>query len=166
MLNRWDPFREMNQLRRAMDRVFDDTLERRWSDQDMGLFDQTYSALALDVLENDDAFLVKAALPGIDPKDLDITYNNDTLTIQGECQFTGYNAPQIYTHSAPEIFTNHAPLIFTKSTPVVFGQNAPPLDAYRLSSRSFHMTGRNHDRKETQANGHPRTTHAFSSAVQ
>jgi HSP20 family protein len=84
MLNRWDPFREMNQLRRAMDRVFDDTLERRWSDQDMGMFDQTYSALALDVLENDDAFLVKAALPGIDPKDLDITYTNDTLTIQGE----------------------------------------------------------------------------------
>ena len=79
MLTRFDPFREMNQLRRAMDRVFDDTLERRYAD-----FDQNVSALALDVLENEDAYLVKAAIPGIDPNDLDITYTNDTLTIQGE----------------------------------------------------------------------------------
>jgi len=79
MLTRFDPFREMNQLRRAMDRVFDDTLERRYAD-----FEQNVSALALDVLENEDAFLVKATIPGIDPGDLDITYNNDTLTIQGE----------------------------------------------------------------------------------
>jgi len=79
MLNRWDPFREMNQLRRTLDRVFDDTMERRWTD-----FDQTYTALALDVLENEDAYLVKATIPGINPDDLDITYNNDTLTIQGE----------------------------------------------------------------------------------
>jgi len=69
----------MNQLRRTLDRVFDDTMERRWTD-----FDQTYSALALDVLENEDAYLVKATIPGINPDDLDITYNNDTLTIQGE----------------------------------------------------------------------------------
>ena len=79
MLTRFDPFREMNQLRRTLDRVFDDTMERRWSD-----FDQAYSALALDVLENEDAYLVKATIPGIDPNDLDITYNNETLTIQGE----------------------------------------------------------------------------------
>lgn len=79
MLTRFDPFREMNQLRRAMDRVFDDTLERRYTE-----FDQNVSALALDVLENDDAYLVKATIPGIDPDDLDITYNNETLTIQGE----------------------------------------------------------------------------------
>lgn len=79
MLTRFDPFREMNQLRRAMDRAFDDTLERRYAE-----FDQNVSALALDVLENDDAYLVKATIPGIDPNDLDITYNNETLTIQGE----------------------------------------------------------------------------------
>lgn len=79
MLNRFDPFREMNQLRRAMDRAFDDTMERRYAE-----FDQNVSALALDVLENEDAYLVKAAIPGIDPNDLDITYNDNTLTIQGE----------------------------------------------------------------------------------
>ncbi len=79
MLTRFDPFREMNQLRRVMDRVFDDTLERRYTE-----FDQNVSALALDVLENEDAYLVKATIPGIDPDDLDITYNNETLTIQGE----------------------------------------------------------------------------------
>ena len=39
---------------------------------------------ALDVSENQDEFQVKASLPGINPDDLEITYNNNTLTIRGE----------------------------------------------------------------------------------
>jgi HSP20 family protein len=40
--------------------------------------------LALDVAETEDDFLVKASLPGINPDDLEITYNNNLLTIKGE----------------------------------------------------------------------------------
>jgi len=78
MLTRFDPFQEMMTLRRAVDRLFDSTVERDgW---------QTANAwgLALDVIENEDAFVVKASIPGINPDDLEITYNNDTLTIKGE----------------------------------------------------------------------------------
>jgi len=39
---------------------------------------------ALDVSETDDAVLVHAEIPGIDPKDLDISVVGDTLTVRGE----------------------------------------------------------------------------------
>ena len=39
---------------------------------------------ALDVSETDEAVLVHAEIPGIDPKDLDISVVGDTLTIRGE----------------------------------------------------------------------------------
>ena len=81
MLVRWNPYREMNQMRRMMDRVFDENLARRWAEMEEGA-----SPLALDVKETDDAYIVKASLPGIDPKDVEITYNNKTLVIQGEMQ--------------------------------------------------------------------------------
>lgn len=77
---RWRPFREMNSLQRAMDRMFADAMigpEWDWRtslDQD----------LALDIVENDDNFLVKASIPGIDPDDLDISLSGRTLSIRGE----------------------------------------------------------------------------------
>lgn len=79
MLSRWDPFREFISLRDNMDRLFDRTLTRMDSD-----FDTVNWALALDVIENNDEFVVKASLAGIDPDDLEITYSDNTLTIRGE----------------------------------------------------------------------------------
>ena len=77
MLTRWDPFQEMLNLRRTVDRLFDNIgPEREWS--------QTIWGLALDVVENKDEFVVKASIPGINPDDLDISYTDDTLTIKGE----------------------------------------------------------------------------------
>jgi HSP20 family protein len=40
--------------------------------------------LALDVIENEDEYLVRASLPGLNPDDLEITYINNALTIKGE----------------------------------------------------------------------------------
>ncbi|HWQ83926.1 MAG TPA: Hsp20/alpha crystallin family protein [Anaerolineales bacterium] len=79
MLVRWNPYREMNHMRRMMDRVYDENLAQRWNEAE-----RSASPLALDVKESDEAYLVKATLPGIDPQDVEITYNNKTLTIQGE----------------------------------------------------------------------------------
>lgn len=79
MLSRWDPFREFISLRDNMDRLFDRTLSRMDSD-----FDTVNWALALDVIENNDEFVVKASLAGIDPDDLEITYSDNALTIRGE----------------------------------------------------------------------------------
>lgn len=77
-LTRWDPFREMMTLRTAMDRLFNDTFSPT------GLFDSTTWSLALDVAEKDNQFVVQAAIPGINPDDLDISLSDNVLTIKGE----------------------------------------------------------------------------------
>lgn len=39
---------------------------------------------SLDLSETKNDFIVKAEIPGIDPKDIDISLSNDVLTIKGE----------------------------------------------------------------------------------
>lgn len=73
-LMRWNPTRRGLDLFNEFDRMVDEMdnwTSRNWR-------------LALDVSENDDAFMVEAALPGIDPDELDITLEDNILTIQGE----------------------------------------------------------------------------------
>ncbi len=78
MLTRWDPFQEMLNLRRTVDRLFDNvTPDHEWSQPTMW-------GLAVDMVENKDDFILKASVPGINPDDLDISYSDDTLTIKGE----------------------------------------------------------------------------------
>ena len=78
-LTRWDPFREMLNLSKAMDRFVDNTLSSR-----EGPWDDFSWTLPLDVVENEDGYLVKASVPGMKPEDLEITYSNNSLTIKGE----------------------------------------------------------------------------------
>jgi HSP20 family protein len=80
-LIRWDPFRDLSNLRlwafrNEMDRMFENPL--------LDPFQSTAFDLALDVAETDDEFLVKASLPGINADDLDITYTANVLTIKGD----------------------------------------------------------------------------------
>jgi len=78
MLTRWDPFQEMLNLRRTVDRLFDNASpDHEWAQPTMW-------GLAVDVVENKDDFIVTASVPGINPEDLDISYADDTLTIKGE----------------------------------------------------------------------------------
>ena len=79
-LTPWRPFGELGTLRREMDRLWDSFFgerplarvwEREW-------------APSLDVSETKDNFVVKAEVPGIDAKDIDISLTGDVLTIKGE----------------------------------------------------------------------------------
>ena len=79
-LVRWDPFREMMSLRNAMDRLF----ENAFITPSLGWPQDITWELALDVSETDDEYLVKASLPGVNPDDLDVTLDNNILTIKGE----------------------------------------------------------------------------------
>jgi HSP20 family protein len=63
-----------------MDRLFERFLENPWTEAPaMGEF-----VPALDVSEGKDAIIVKAELPGMDPKDIAVTLEGDMLTIKGE----------------------------------------------------------------------------------
>lgn len=45
-------------------------------------------APSVNIRETKDAFLVEAEIPGVDPKDLDVSLNGDILTIKGEKKFS------------------------------------------------------------------------------
>jgi HSP20 family protein len=76
----WDPFREMVTLRDAMDSLFENALIQP-SGGNRGSAGQY---LPVDVMENNDNFVVRASLPGINPDDLNITVVDSVLTIEGE----------------------------------------------------------------------------------
>jgi len=78
-LVRWDPFVDVRGLSRRMDRLFGDFFGPRvlaWEPAELGF--------ALDVYETDDALVVKGALPGVRPDEVDISVIGDVLTIKGE----------------------------------------------------------------------------------
>ena len=79
-LDRWDPFRDAISLRDAMNALFQDSFVRPGNPASPG----GTAALPLDVCETEQAFIVKAALPGVRPDDVQITVHGDTLTIRGE----------------------------------------------------------------------------------
>ena len=76
----WHPFRGLTQLQEQMNRLFEHTLFRGRSDQSA----LTSWAPALDIYETEHELVVKADLPDIDEKDLDVRVENNVLTIRGE----------------------------------------------------------------------------------
>lgn len=73
----WRTFRELEDW----DRTFENFFGRpvwRLTDGERGW------APAVDVFEKDDRFVVKAELPGMKEKDIDVSVMGDTLTIKGE----------------------------------------------------------------------------------
>ncbi len=80
-LTRWEPFSDLMSLREAMDRLFEESFvrpRRGW------LAAMGAEELAIDIYETPNEVVVKTAVPGVKPEDLDITITGDTLTIRGE----------------------------------------------------------------------------------
>lgn len=81
LLRRTDPLRELVSLREAMNQLFEDSIVRPGAG---GMVPRVAGRLAVDMYETDEAIVVKSALPGVDPSDIDISIQGDTLTIKGE----------------------------------------------------------------------------------
>ncbi len=78
LTRRTSPFGELLSLRQAMDRLFEDSYVRP-----SGLRAAEDQTLPLDIYATEDALVVKAALPGVKPQDVEITVSGDMLTISG-----------------------------------------------------------------------------------
>ena len=83
MLVRWDPFREMNSLQREINRLFADTKSREGNDE-AGYIKERAWMPAVDISENEKEFVVKAEIPGMEQKDIEVSLEENRLTIQGE----------------------------------------------------------------------------------
>jgi len=77
MLTRWDPLRDLARLQDEVSRVFtDDRLFK--TGESMGW------TPSCDIYEDDEAVTVRFELAGIDPKGVDIRFENGVLTVRGE----------------------------------------------------------------------------------
>jgi HSP20 family protein len=76
----WRPLGELSTLRREMDRLFERFFGEVLSlEQPGGTWEPR-----LDIAESKDMLTIKAELPGLEAKDLDVSVSGDTLTIKGE----------------------------------------------------------------------------------
>lgn len=93
-LARWDPFDDMVTLRDAMGQLFENALIdfRPW--QTTGT--RQGATFPVDVTENDDNYMVKASLPGLKPEDLDVTVQENVVTIKGEIKAEEENKDERY----------------------------------------------------------------------
>ena len=81
-LVRWNPIRDMFSLRNHMNRAFGDfyfPTNREEGDLPMWNWNPV-----VDVYDNDDNIVLKAEIPGIDKKDIEIDVKGRVLTLKGE----------------------------------------------------------------------------------
>jgi HSP20 family protein len=74
VMERWNPIAEMRRMDEAFRRLwqgFDGQAEEAWG-------------IPLDVVQDGDHVRVLASLPGVDPKDISVTFENDTLIVKGQ----------------------------------------------------------------------------------
>src|SRR5262245_29308093 len=81
---RWEPFRDLLSLQDRMNRLFDDSYRgaNRGAADEWALGGSW--APAVDIYEQEGNIVLKAELPGVDPKAVDIRLENNTLTLRGE----------------------------------------------------------------------------------
>lgn len=77
-LIRWEPFRDVMRTPDKLIRMFDDPFFRFFEEEG------NIWSPAVDLFNEEERILVKAELPGIDRKDIDIHVENNVLTITGE----------------------------------------------------------------------------------
>jgi HSP20 family protein len=79
---KWDPFKELMDIQSRMSRLFEDTVSRsRGRDDDI-----THAGWTplVDIYETENYIILKAELPEIDQKDINLRIENDNLILEGE----------------------------------------------------------------------------------
>lgn len=84
---KWEPFRDLVTVQERMNRIFDEAFRGigRGAEDDWALGGNW--APAVDIYEHEGNLVLKAELPGIDPKDVDVRVENNVLTLRGERKF-------------------------------------------------------------------------------
>lgn len=95
-MTRYEPWGLLNQLHKEMDRLFT---------QPGGISEEAASvaaadwAPAVDVQVEKDRYIIRADVPGVDPKDIEITMENGVLTIKGQRETVTKEEREKYTRT-------------------------------------------------------------------
>jgi len=82
---KWDPFRDLLSLQERMNKLFEESLLQTGKErQDISIAGWSP---AVDVMESDDEIVLKAELPGIELKDVEVLIKDNILTLRGERKF-------------------------------------------------------------------------------
>jgi HSP20 family molecular chaperone IbpA len=73
-LNRWNPWTDLFSMH---DQLYNDALGRSM------MSERTIHTLPIDIRQSDDAFEIEASVPGFKPADIEITFDENVLTIRG-----------------------------------------------------------------------------------
>ena len=75
------PFSGLSELHNALDRLFDRNF-LEW-EKDFPAMEMTQWIPKIDLKEKDNQYVIRADVPGVNPKDIDISLENGMLTIKG-----------------------------------------------------------------------------------
>ncbi len=78
MMSRWDPLRDLQRMQEEVNRLMDDRLSPRTSGESVGW------TPACDIYEDEEGVTLRFDLAGVEPKDVDIRFENGVLTLRGE----------------------------------------------------------------------------------
>ncbi|MEG4518580.1 MULTISPECIES: Hsp20/alpha crystallin family protein [unclassified Microcoleus] len=92
LMRYWQPFTEIETLRQQLDKVFDQRATTR---------DNSEAAWmpAVEFADAGDNFVLKAQLPGINPKDIDVQVTREAISISGERRYENTNEKSGYIRS-------------------------------------------------------------------
>jgi HSP20 family protein len=111
-------------LRREMDRLFDSFIREPFGMMDWPAFmggERWWPAV--DISESDKEVIVRAEIPGIDPKELDVTVTGDQLVISGEKKESSEKKEKGFYHSEARYGS------FRRAIPLPEGVDSEHVDA-------------------------------------
>lgn len=81
---RWEPFRDLMASQKEFDRLFRDAFSPFFRESELST--RTW-APPVDIYEDENKLVLKADLPGVEPKDVEIKVENGVLYLNGERKF-------------------------------------------------------------------------------
>jgi HSP20 family protein len=87
---RWSPRRELVSLREAMERLLDEDIG------DERVLGRGEARLPIDVYTTPAEIVITAAVPGLSPEEVEVTLENEMLTIRGELPLPLENVEYIF----------------------------------------------------------------------
>jgi len=91
---RWSPISDLMSLHSAMDRLFGDTFGVPGQARTVGAVGEGY--LPLDIYPTDREWVIRAAVPGVDPNAVEVTFDGGQITIKGEIKPPADARPESY----------------------------------------------------------------------
>jgi len=85
-ITRWDPFRELDEMQTRLSALFGRAPVRKNGSKDEALAVAEWAPV-VDIVEDENEYLIKAELPEVKKDDVKVTVQDDVLTISGERMF-------------------------------------------------------------------------------